>query len=81
MPDDLPLWPSASAGNCSGSDSEAELPGRDCWGNPCRRGEGRRASRSAEREQGGARGREVFNSPVIPHKLHPVFVVVVAFNI
>ena len=39
MPGDLPLWPSASAGNCTGADSEAERPGRDTGRIPA--GEGR----------------------------------------
>ena len=43
------------------------------WADRCRRGAGRGASRSPERELGGARGREVFNSPVMPHKLQSVF--------
>ena len=43
------------------------------WVNRCRRGAWRGASTSAEREQGRARGREVFNSPVMPHELQPVF--------
>ena len=72
MPGDLPLWPSASSGNCTGADSEVELRGSHAGLIPAGEGRGS-ASRSAEPEQGGARGREVFNSPVIPHKLHPVF--------
>ena len=71
-PSDLLSRPSASAGNCAHAYSEAELPGRGRGGR-CRRGAGRGAFRSPEREQGGARGREVFNSPVMPHELQPVF--------
>ena len=34
------------------------------WADRCRQGAGRGVSKSAEREQGGARGREMLNSPM-----------------
>ena len=43
------------------------------WADRCRQGAGRRASTSGAGEQGGARGLEVFNGPVMPHKLQSVF--------
>ena len=57
--------------------AHARIPRRSVrvggWADRCRQGAGRRASTSGAGEQGGARGLEVFNGPVMPHKLQSVF--------